>query len=54
MMKSKVVERKLESGETEYGVQYSDGHVKWFSSLPHANYALAKNLNKKKNRKRRI
>lgn len=53
-MQSKIVERKLESGQTEYGVQYSDGHIKWFSSLPHAYYALTKNLIKKKNRKRQI
>ncbi len=53
-MKAKIVERKLESGSTEYGVQYSDGHVKWFTSLPHANYALSKNINKKKNRKKQI
>lgn len=53
-MKSKIVERKLESGQTEYGVQYSDGHIKWFSSLPHARYAYAKNISKKKNRKRQI
>jgi hypothetical protein len=33
-MQAKIVERKLNSGETEYGVQYSDGHITWFSSLP--------------------
>lgn len=53
-MKAKIIERKLESGAMEYGVQYHDGHIKWFASLPHANYALSKNLNKKKNRKRQI
>lgn len=53
-MKAKIIERKLESGAMEYGVQYHDGHIKWFASLPHANYALLKNLNKKKNRKRQI
>lgn len=53
-MQTKIVERKLESGATEYGVQYHDGHIKWFASLPHANYALSKNLNKKKHKKRQI
>lgn len=53
-MKTQIVERKLEDGSTEYGVQYPDGHIKWFSSLPHANYAYAKNINKKKNKKRQI
>lgn len=53
-MKAKIVERKREDGSTEYGVQYHDGHVKWFASLPHANYALSKNLNKKKHKKRQI
>ncbi len=53
-MQIKIVERKLESGATEYGVQYHDGHIKWFASLPHANYALSKNLNKKKHKKRQV
>lgn len=49
-MKTKIVERKLENGSTEYGVQYHDGHIKWFASLPHAQYAYGKNLNKKKHK----
>lgn len=53
-MKTLIIERKLDSGETEYGLQYSDGHVKWFESLPHAKYAYDKNLLKKKNRKRQV
>jgi hypothetical protein len=53
-MQAKIVERKLNSGETEYGVQYSDGHITWFGSLPHAKYALDKNTAKKQNRKKQI
>lgn len=53
-MKTMIVERKLENGSTEYGVQYHDGHVKWFESLTHANYALSKTVNKKKNKMRQI
>lgn len=49
-MKTKIVERKLEDGSTEYGVQYHDGHIKWFASLPHAQYAYGKNLYKKKHK----
>ncbi len=33
----KIVERKADTGATEYGVQYDDGHIKWCDSLPHAN-----------------
>jgi hypothetical protein len=49
-MKTKIVERELEDGSVEYGVQYHDGHTKWFGSLSHAQYAYEKNIEKKKHK----
>jgi len=49
-MKIQVVERKLEDDSIEYGVQYHDGHIKWFASLAHAQYACEKGLEKKKHK----
>jgi hypothetical protein len=47
-MKIQLVERELENGEKEYGVQHHDGHINWYASLPQATYILNNTLERKK------
>ena len=47
-MKIQLVERELEDGEMEYGVQHHDGHINWYSSLLQAAYILNSTLERKK------
>jgi hypothetical protein len=46
-MKIQLVERELEDGEMEYGVQHHDGHINWYSSLAQAAYILNNTLERK-------
>ena len=47
-MKIQLVERKLEDGEKEYGVQHHDGHINWYASMAQAAYIFNSTLERKK------
>jgi hypothetical protein len=49
-MKIQIVERELEDGSIEYGVQHHDGHINWYSSLPQAAFIYNRILERKKNK----
>ena len=52
-MKPKIVEKRDVTGKVVYGVRYSDGHIDWMPSLPHARLAYSKAVTPKMKKKDR-
>lgn len=49
-MKIQIVERELEDGSIEYGVQHHDGRTNWYTSAAQATFIYNSILERKKNK----
>lgn len=49
-MKIQLVERELEDGSMEYGVQHHDGHTNWYASMAQAAFIYNRILERKKHK----